>query len=55
MFQEEEKIINEDKIQNQTLNEYKSYSFKLLKLNNMSLRYEVIYKNLLRDIRKFYI
>jgi len=28
--------------------------FKLKKLNNVNLRYEVIFKNLLRDFRKFY-
>lgn len=30
-------------------------SFKLTKLQNIGLRYEVIYKNLLRDLRKFYV
>lgn len=29
--------------------------FKLNELSNKSLRYEVIYKNLLRDMRKFYL
>ena len=29
--------------------------FKLTRLSNLSLRYEVIYKNLLRDLRKFFI
>jgi hypothetical protein len=29
--------------------------FKLKKLSNKDLRYEVIYKNLLRDMRKFYL
>lgn len=29
--------------------------FKLDTLENKTLRYEVIYKNLLRDMRKFYI
>jgi hypothetical protein len=29
--------------------------FKLDHLDNKTLRYEVIYKNLLRDMRKFYI
>jgi len=29
--------------------------FKLHSLSNKTLRYEVIYKNLLRDLRKFYL
>lgn len=29
--------------------------FKLDNLDNKNLRYEVIYKNLLRDMRKFYL
>ena len=33
----------------------KPLKFKLTKLQNLNLRYEVIYKNLLRDLRKFYI
>lgn len=28
--------------------------FKLSKLNSDKIRYEVIYKNLVRDVRKFY-
>lgn len=28
--------------------------FKLTKLNNSNIRYEVIYKNLIRDVRKFF-
>ncbi|TNV86489.1 hypothetical protein FGO68_gene16829 [Halteria grandinella] len=32
-----------------------SNPFKLSRLSNLTLRYEVIYKNLLRDLRKFYI
>jgi hypothetical protein len=32
----------------------KPLQFKLINLMNSSLRYEVIYKNLLRDLRKFY-
>lgn len=33
----------------------KPLKFKLYSLKNIHLRYEVIYKNLLRDLRKFYI
>ena len=33
----------------------KPLKFKLFALKNIHLRYEVIYKNLLRDLRKFYI
>ena len=33
----------------------KPLQFKLNSLMNTSLRYEVIYKNLLRDLRKFYL
>lgn len=29
--------------------------FKLHSLSNKNLRYEVIYKNLLRDLRKYYL
>ena len=28
--------------------------FKLYKLTNVKLRYDVVYKNLLRDFRRFY-
>jgi len=28
--------------------------FKLKNLNSTSIRYEVIYKNMVRDLRKFY-
>jgi len=28
--------------------------FRLMTLNSKTIRYEVIYKNLVRDIRKFY-
>jgi hypothetical protein len=28
--------------------------FKLFKLHNSPIRYEVIYKNLVRDVRKYY-
>jgi hypothetical protein len=28
--------------------------FKLTKLRSITIRYEVIYKNLLRDLRKYY-
>jgi hypothetical protein len=46
-------IINNNNLitnQSNTLN-----TFKLARLTNLTLRYEVIYKNLLRDLRKFYI
>lgn len=33
----------------------KPLKFKLTSLQNPNLRYEVIYKNLLRDLRKFFI
>jgi len=45
--------INGDK--HKHLSNLRPLQFKLHNLQNTHLRYEVIYKNLLRDLRKFYI
>jgi hypothetical protein len=42
-----------NKISKKILND-NAVKFKLTKLRNVEIRYEVIYKNLVRDMRKFY-
>lgn len=49
----ETSLTKTDKLGKQVIT--KPLKFKLVSLNNVHLRYEVIYKNLLRDLRKYYI
>ena len=47
------KIEGEKKLSKRDLN-ILALKFKLSKLRSNTIRYEVIYKNLLRDVRKYY-